>query len=242
MMPREFWIWAAWRDKGGIPSERPKNIPASIPKSWWARYLIHRGVRVIPKPAPSYGPEQYVLFASNDPLAALYAPTKYAVALSADPYYRPVATSAVVQTLRTKGHRVYSWCDCDATPASEAIAMKNRLGLDAWIGQAENSIQATHAWAYGAPIVVGQLAALSLMQKADILDGSVLWIEEHYWNKMPWVQRDYQGLPVKAGCIGIFHEAGATFRTISDYKAAGRLVAGDGLFNVESVTDWKELP
>ena len=166
----------------------------------------------------------------------LKAPPYYKVALSADRAFIEKSRAAA-PILIAHGRTVYSWADCEATSALEARVLAHNAGLHGWIGQAENPVQAANAWGWGCKIVVGQLAALNDAQKDDIRDGKVLWIEEHFWNKMPWVKRDYQNLPVASGCLGIFNETGATFRSWLDYRAAGRVVPGDGCFRLEDLSD-----
>ncbi len=257
-MVREFWIWAAWVDKG-----RPGRLPWAVaqyylargitkaPATWVARYAIHKGiVQPIQNVLPAKGRAQYVLFAASDPLQGLGAKSKYAIAMSADPGFANVATPEVVSALRFKGHRVYSWCDCrpsGGTPAQAAIDMKARLKLDEWVGQSENPPEATEAWGHHAEIIVGQLAALNDAQKKDIADGKVLWIEEDFWNAMPWNKPNYQNLPVAASCKGVYDATSENppyGRSLQweDYVAAGRVTPGDGLFSVEHVQNWSALP
>lgn len=39
-----MWAWFLWRDNGALPRWRPVQVPIKIPKTWWVRYWIHRGV------------------------------------------------------------------------------------------------------------------------------------------------------------------------------------------------------
>ncbi len=54
-VPPSFFVWALWRRRGGIPSERPSGLPKRIPKLWQTEY-VRRGYRPIPRPQPAHGP------------------------------------------------------------------------------------------------------------------------------------------------------------------------------------------
>ena len=42
MLP--LWAWITWRDHGAPTHLRPAQIPTRVPKSWWLRYALHRGL------------------------------------------------------------------------------------------------------------------------------------------------------------------------------------------------------
>src|SRR5882724_3641607 len=52
--PNPLWPWypafETWREKGGLPADRPKNLPAHIPQGAWDCYRE----RHPPKPKPAY--------------------------------------------------------------------------------------------------------------------------------------------------------------------------------------------
>jgi hypothetical protein len=242
-MPPVFWIWAGWRDKGGI-MPRPKlvqdyiNAHGRIPATWWARYLIHKGIKkVTPTPTPP-GPALYVLFADVHPELVLQAPTKYAVALSADPAFRDPHLADTITALRLKGHRVAGWCDCSSTPAAAGLAFVGEYGLDYFIGQAENDEQFDDAFGHGAHVIVGNLTALTGDRIAKLDQHQILWIQEDFWNEGWALLRDDR---VAAVMHGIYPTT-IWNPTVAQYKSAGRWKDGDGLFHVISVTDWSDLP
>lgn len=237
-MPPVFWIWAAWRDKGGIPANRPKGLPDRIPASWWARYLIHKGLK--PKP-PNVAPAQYILFADAQPELALQAPSKYGVALSADKAFRDPRLADTIAALRFKGHRVIGWCDCDVakgTSAADGLAFVQEYGLDYFIGQAESPEQFDEAFGHGAHVIVGNLTALRGDQVAKIDQHQILWIQEDFWNEGWALLRDSRVAAVMHGV----YPTSIWNPTIAQYLSAGRWKPGDGLFHVASVTDWSDLP
>jgi len=56
MGPQESFLdWAEWRRQGAKKAERPRSLPAQIPKSWWAALerleKIFKGVKTAKKPA-----------------------------------------------------------------------------------------------------------------------------------------------------------------------------------------------
>lgn len=38
-----MWAWIIWRDNGQPAGLRPPQVPAKVPRSWWARYALHIG-------------------------------------------------------------------------------------------------------------------------------------------------------------------------------------------------------
>ena len=234
-MPPAFWIWAAWRDKGGIPAKRPANLPDRIPASWWVRYLIHKGIKIIPKPPRNLGPAQYVWFAAQEPEQGLRFPTKCAIAISADMAYRYDNLREIIDALRFKGHRVPGWCDCrpDGTLATTGALFVKSFQLDYFIGQAETADQFDAGYAWGARVMVGNMSELrsDQMEKCST---EVLFIQEDYWNE-GWA-RYPKSDAIAAYCIGIYATA-LWDPNISSYKAAGRFEPGDGGYHVAACTD-----
>src|SRR5215831_16039878 len=46
-LPKWYQAFKNWRDKGGLPKDRPKSLPKRIPAWVWDYYRKHK-----PKPAP----------------------------------------------------------------------------------------------------------------------------------------------------------------------------------------------
>lgn len=54
-LPAWFWLWAHWRDLGGVPAERPPDVPAQLPPWAWDRYRVHRGTLELRTPFDGQG-------------------------------------------------------------------------------------------------------------------------------------------------------------------------------------------
>ena len=48
---KQFYVWARWRRRGGLPADKPAGLPLRIPAVWWKEYK-RRGYKPI-KPKPS---------------------------------------------------------------------------------------------------------------------------------------------------------------------------------------------
>lgn len=68
-LPKWWWPWCAWRDAGGIPSERPAGIPKQIPEWSWERYRLHRGT------VPPAAKDPYALLGVFERVAFFVNPT-----------------------------------------------------------------------------------------------------------------------------------------------------------------------
>jgi hypothetical protein len=209
-------------------------------------FTRHRGYHAV---AHSIGPivrdisrAQYVLFAAQEPLNALAAPGKYAVALSADHAFRYDNLGNIIQELRDHGHRVPGWCDClpegIGTPAEVGAQFVKDYGLDYFIGQAESADEFDAAMAAGATVVVGNITALLDRQITLAITQNILFIQEDYWNE-GWGRAQHP--LIAAHCNGIY-PTNLWNPQIQTYKNAGRWDLGDGLFEVATVEDWQNLP
>lgn len=253
-LPREFWIWAGWRDTGGRPP-RPAavdrwitlhNPGRGVPRSWWARYLIHKGAGPKPKPPPASDPfavYRRVVFTAWEPLSALRFAPGLTVALSADQAYREAVVEAAPALRATrKFQAIVSWCDCDKTPAGAAVALSAQLGLDGWIGQAENTVELRNALAAGATVVVGNETSwrddpdLRNLAASRIHDGRLALLQEDYWgegNPSP-DQVDTQGIPPLCFVLGRY----GACRPLADYYTALPALRGaHGLYLAEGTPD-----
>lgn len=186
---------------------------------------------------------RYILFGDTQVMdAALGAPAKYKVALSADPAFAAEATKENVAGLRAAGHRVCSWCDCESTLPPAAINLASRLALDGWIGQAETFAQysnATAVWLPPAVAIVGNLTALDQWQVDEIRQfKSPPFVQEDFWNE-GWAR--YPKEPaISSYCAGQY--AASWNPSLANLLGAGRFEPGDGLFKIAGVRDWANLP
>jgi hypothetical protein len=226
-----FWSWVAWRDalakwyrtgQYGPKPLRPKIVtawinahPGGIPKLWWARYAIHIGTPVkppappVPVPPSLNGHVQNIIFGAQNPLAALGAPARFGVALTADPAYAAWATPATVAALRSAGHRVYAWGVQTQIPASWMVALKDNLGLDGVIYQSETEEELVTGLAAGGQLFVGNPNAWQgriPQWNALAAAGKVAMTFEVYTNTgAPWPEgASSSGAIIASECIGCY--------------------------------------
>lgn len=245
-IPAWFWLWAHWRDLGAT-GPRPKSAPRLIPAWAWVRYLIHRGYKWAGDPPPppppiseSFGYERAVLFHAGDVTEWLTAPGWYIRALSADIGQDWLNSSLVAAARSVSGvKRVAAWCDCRAsggTDARYAIEAVRKYGLAGWYGQGETAAEFDHALQRGReyglmPLaIIGNLSALRDDQLKLIRNRDVLFINETYYNVMPWISPGGDWLDVGAGvggnCVAMYASSteGATRRPLAGMRAEGLFI------------------
>lgn len=181
-----------------------------------------------PPPGIDLSPGRSWIVMAQEPSKALMYPAYYGIAFTADPAYERPSLSLVSQ-LRSRGQRVRSWCDCHATMPAAAITMATSFGLDGWIGEGESAYAFDNAYAAGAKIMVGNLSALRVDQKALIATGKVLWTNELYLNDDPTLatRENWENLPV----------AGRTIACYGGYPFQNYLNLGKFSAHVDSVFD-----
>lgn len=246
-IPAWFWLWAHWRDTGGLPDRRPKSAPALIPAWAWVRYLIHKGYKWasrIPPPPPAppttKPPHKAVLFHAGDVMAWLGAPSWYWRALSADRGQEWLTAELVAAARGVSGAFVTAWCDCrpsGGTDASYAIAAVRKFGLEGWHGQAESAAEFDHALQRGHELglmplaIIGNLGALRPDQLALVAAGDVKFIVETYYNVQPGLQVDWKGANAGIGgnCVAMYESSteGAARVPLATMRADGRFNRGN---------------
>jgi hypothetical protein len=221
-MPPEFWIWAAWKDKGGIGS-LPKEVARwynrrkliKAPPAWQIRYALHQGRKNLIHPPAPKNIYNYVAFTGWDPATAFRLPTRYTVALSADPAYRGKITKELVAGLRERGYPVVSWADCNKTHAKAAKALMAEFQLDGWIGQMEVVSEAYQCLDEGAKVVVGNANEIAdkdpqLFSKIiELVAGKqLIFSQECYWGDGSQAPSEMsaRGVNVITLCLGVYSQ------------------------------------
>lgn len=238
-----FWVWAAWNDakhraaSAGLnerstgwpkrPATLPARIPARILAAWVVRYRIHRA-GLHPKPPPIIPPAivphvgratlvQRLVYAAENPLAAIGLPPGSGVALTADPHpsYAAWATPATVAALRDARIWVTSWGNQEQIGADRIRALHAALGLDGEpIMQFETAAEADSMIAAGATLGVGNGNALrpdQIDHLNELIDeGRFASSQESYRNVTggPWPKdTSAGGLKVASITVGLYNGA-----------------------------------
>lgn len=252
-IPPEWWeflVWAKWRMRGA-PLPRPKDIRKSIPARWWvwkrdleAALATHHDPPPPPVSALSMLARN-VEFSAQEPELARQLKPHQRIAWSADRNGGPAyeLTQALVDEMRPKLAGLFSWSDCrpemdsggnPGTPASYAIALRDKFDLDGWIGQAETQTELRHAvginldgsmmslaemrdeFGHGerAQIIIGNPNAWTADQRARVIAmqtaGLLAVIVECYANNSHPFPDAYnsQGVRVDSWCIGVYDASG----------------------------------
>jgi hypothetical protein len=151
-----------------------------------------------------------VIFCAQNPASALSSPTKYRVALTADPAYAGWVTQDLVNQFHAQGRLVFSWGVQTQIPAGEIIAMRDRYGLDGAIGQSETQEEYETCVAAGFGISVGNPNAWNQASRDDanrrISEGTLAVIGEDYANLGGPPPNEYSagGVNISSVCIGVY--------------------------------------
>lgn len=251
--PPEFWIWAGWVDRGRKwprPVQVTKWISAHgpVPKVWYLRYYVHKGLKPpvfhpppvpVPPPVPPATPlvEIYkkAVVCAQDPLSAMTIPSDYTFWLTADPKYDPGQN--VVTTLKSK-FKVGAWCNPVQISQEIFLAFCKKYDIhpEMRMGQSETANEFDASVSWGLKVTVGQLASLRSDQKKKIANHEVFHLEEDYWNVMPWMVPDFQGLPVVATVKGVYDGKSDSptygrYLGPQDYISVNRWYNGDGFYH-----------
>lgn len=241
-LPAWFWGWAAWVDHGRPPGQRPPSAPARVPAWAWARYAAHKKRPPAPAPSPPSPPPhgrfqiyERPILCAEEPLTVINTPPSYPVWLSADPAYRAGAAAAV-QAFRQQQRPIGAWCNPTEVSPSALRDFARDFGIDdrMLMGQAESELEFTTSLAAGLPVVVGNLSALSDVSRAAVADHRIGFVQEDYWNVMPWLVPNWYGLPVICSCAGLYYGEGPYGRYVPrhDYEATDRWLNGrDGFYH-----------
>lgn len=260
-MPQIFWDWAQWRDqrrKRDVPM--PKNVAAyfrshglkSAPASWKARYAIHAGIKAprppVVKPLPdNHVPSHpktlnfmYPLVVAESPEVALGrgVPDMYTFWLTADPAYRHNYPGYIIDQIKREGHKIGAWCNPAQITVSELRTFARDMGIpdDMLMGQFETEHEFDMSWEGGLIAGMGNISPLRPDQKDKIRNHQFIAVVEDYWNVMPWMQLNFEGLPVACTLKGIYpgqvdSPTYGRYLNPNSYRNAGRWVQGDGAYH-----------
>ncbi len=251
-LPQVFWIWARWRDQGGVPSKRPLAVTryiqkyGRIPQSWWLRYLIHKGYKPpTPPPVPPVNPGgystvadaylyRYPMFCAEEPWSIVSIPAKYTAWLTVDPAYD--VPRRVVDGLRAT-RNVGCWGNPAQISVTRFYEFADQMSIPRYMimGQAETSYEFQLSYEIGLRSVVGNLSALNDTQLGLVRDGKILFIQEDYWNVQPWLKIDFRGVAPVCMAHGIYpgdHDSPTygSYKSPQDYINAGRWYPWDGAY------------
>ena len=252
-LPQVFWDWTLWRDKGGIPSQRPLSVtkyirthPGGIPAAWWVRYRIHRGYKPptpppIPVPVAGYSNAsdahlyRYAAICAEAPWMIASIPNKYSAWLTVDPAYDQ--PRRIADSLREK-RLVGCWGNPAQLPPGRFYEFADKMGIphNMIMGQAETSYEFQLSQEMGLRVVVGNLSALTAAQLEVVRQGNMLFIQEDYWNVMPWLQQDFRNVTPVSMCHGIYPGQSdsptyGSYKSPNDYIMAGRWHDWDGFYH-----------
>lgn len=236
----QFDAWMGWID-GRKQDPRP-SVWRRVPLFAWqlrrdmlkARKPVN--VNPTPPPKPDIPPlppraAAYVnlIFAAQNPLAALSAKPKYTILFTADPGYDAWASYGAAQQCRDAGHKVGVWYVPTQVSRERARDVAARLGTDFIIGQAETDEEFWASWTQGCTAVIGNLSACFEDEKAAglIRDGKMVFVNEFYWNQDSSRKPDNHNLPVPSLCVAFYDghsdssSPNAWAPHYGDYLAAG---------------------
>jgi hypothetical protein len=159
---------------------------------------------------------QNVLILADDPWPALQSPTKYTIWVTADLGYRHIyQDGGFIQTAKSQGRQVWSWCDCKAvlgtgTAPEVAIEMAQEYGLDGAAGEGEHSAAFQSGLDAGMTVFVVNLSAL-VEEQLELVNGTnAIVTAELYLNKEPGHIVDWKN------CAGVGSNCGATYESSSE--------------------------
>jgi len=154
---------------------------------------------------------KHVVFCAQNSEAALNAPRKMSVALTADPSYAQWATPEIVSQLRAQNRPfLFSWGVQTQIPASAIIGLRDSLGLDGAIGQGETQQEYDTAMQAGFGIIVANPNAWNQASRDDanrrIAAGTLAVIGEDYANLGGPPPNAYSagGVNISSVCIGVY--------------------------------------
>lgn len=235
----QFDAWMGWID-GKKKAPRPK-VWRLVPRFAWtlrgeilkARKPVGVPAPPTPPPVPPLPPQvipySNLIFAAQNPLAAVVSKSKYRILYTADPGYDAWATAGSAEQAQAAGHEHGVWYVPTQVSKERADEVARRLGTDFIVGQAETLDEFRASVAHGRKAVVGNLSSCFFDDEvqARLKDGSMVFVNEFYWNQAKYRQPDNHSLPVASMCIATYdgHADGdpnaAWDPTAQDYKSAG---------------------
>jgi hypothetical protein len=224
-----FPLWDTWL-LSGKKGKRPIGLwlsPNGKPVSpGWAvrtRRLVEKFRKTpVPVPAPIPPPPHSYdvslgfswIVMAQQPNNCLMYPPYYNVMFTADSAYEKPSAS-LIQQLKDRGSRVWSWCDCHSTFPDTAMKMASDLGLGGWCGEGESSGAFQTAMDAGAELIIVNLTALTPDQKEKYLrPRKTVAINELYLNQdaSRATRENWEGLPI-AGRLAACYDAASEAST-----------------------------
>lgn len=236
----QFDAWQGWLD-GRKRDPRPK-VWRLVPLFAWQlrRELLKArkptNTTVTPPPAPPEPPLtidaarfRNLVFAAQNPLAALAAPPKYTVLFTADPAYDGWASAGAADQLRQAGHKVGVWYVPTEVSKARAEEVLRRVGGTLLLGEGETRPQFWASVHDGLEALIGNLSDTVADPDAVkvVAVGKVAYVNEFYWNQSRGRRPDNHQLPVVSLCIACYDghldssASDAWAPHTGDYKAAG---------------------
>jgi hypothetical protein len=224
-----------WRnlDPGGtklvkLPNGQWPSIDTlSVPQDQWGAYdKLERALKIaFADHDAAIGGDEYhppsptddlavlaknVIFCAQNSEAALSSPTKYKVALTADPAYAQWATQSIVDQFHAQGRLVFAWGVQTQIPPSAITDLRDRLGMDGAIMQGETQEEYETAMQAGAGIIIANPNAWNQASRDDanqrIAAGTLAVIGEDYANLGGPPPNEYGagGVNICSVCIGVY--------------------------------------
>lgn len=253
-----YLLWEAWIDHGR-PGARPIGLwlnAAGKPVSpGWAGTtlkLVHKyrdGPPPPPPPTPPAPPNYDVslghcwIVMAQEPDRVVNFPSYFGAMFTADRAYdRPSAQT--IQTLRGRGQRIRSWCDCHSTFPDDAKKMAHDYGFDGWCGEGESSGAFQVGVDANAELMIINLSALTPDQVEKYLrTRRTVAINELYLNQdaSRADRENWQGLPIAGRLVACYDAAGeaSTGRRfpMSEYIGIGKYAPHHDSFYDPGATD-----
>jgi hypothetical protein len=153
---------------------------------------------------------QRIIFCAQDPLAAMGAPSRHIIALTADPGYASFVDTNVINQLRSKFETLASWGVQTQIPAQRIRDFQAQWGLDYCIFQGETDEEYRTAIEAGAEVIVGNANSWTDAHRQDatarINQGALAFTQETYTNLGgPWPEDSSSaGVPCASFTLGVY--------------------------------------
>src|SRR5581483_2987994 len=147
-----------------------------------------------------------LVFAGQNPLAALAAKPKYRILWTADPAYDAWASAGAAKQATDAGHETGVWFVPTQVSIERAREVAARLGTTFIVGQAETIEEFWASVKAGCTAVIGNLSAIFEHEDAAALirSGQVVFVNEFYWNQDRSRRPDNHNLPVPSLCVAFY--------------------------------------
>lgn len=258
----QFDAWQGWLD--GLKRDPRPKVWRRVPLFAWRlrRAMLKARKPVNDKPDPPPVPQipplpprarAYVnlIFAAQNPLAALSAMPKYRVLFTADPGYDDWSSAGAAEQLRGAGHEIGVWYVPTQVSRERAQEVAARLGTTFIMGQAETIDEFWTSVNHERDAVIGNLSACFQDPKAmELVDsGKMIFVNEFYWNQDRSRKPDNHNHPVPSLCKAYYDgcsdsSSGNCFDPDhTDYERAGYVWPTESAYGPGMTTeDYRALP